>query len=178
MPVVLETPRMTLRHMTMDDVDDLLQIFADPEVMRYYPSTKDRTETIGWVEWTLRSYKMYGHGLWIATLKHDNSFAGQCGLTVQHIDDWPEVEIGYLFLRKLWGQGLATEAAQACRNYGFNQLGLDRLISLIDVHNIASRRVAEKNGMALEREIDKWHKRVCVYAIQRHTDALSERRDG
>jgi ribosomal-protein-alanine N-acetyltransferase len=76
------------------------------------------------------------------------------------------VEIGYLFLRKLWGQGLATEAARACRDYGFNQLGYRRLISLIGPANLASRRVAEKVGMTLEKEIIKWNMPICVYAIQ------------
>ena len=76
-----------------------------------------------------------------------------------------EIEIGYLFLRPLRGQGLTTEAAQACRDHGFLRLGFTRLISLIDPANVASRRVAEKIGMTLEKEIPKWGKRLCVYAI-------------
>jgi RimJ/RimL family protein N-acetyltransferase len=163
--IVLETERMTLRRMDLNDVDNLLGIFSDPEAMRYYPSTKDEAETRGWIEWNLRSYENNGFGLWIATLKHTNQFAGQCGLVVQEVEGKREVEIGYLFLRKLWGQGLASEAARACRDYGFNQLGFTRLISLIDVRNMASRRVAEKAGMTLEKEIVKWNKLICVYAV-------------
>jgi len=68
---------------------------------------------------------------------------------MQEVDGVEEVEIGYHIRRDLWGQGLATEAAQACRDYGFSQLGFDKLISLINPANIASRRVAEKNGMRL-----------------------------
>jgi RimJ/RimL family protein N-acetyltransferase len=165
--VIMETARMTLRHMSMRDVEHLLGIFADPEAMRYYPGTKDVAETRSWIRWTLDSYRTHGHGLWIASLKSTNEFAGQCGLTVQEVEGRPEVEIGYLFLRALWGQGLATEAARACRDYGFAHMSVARLISLIDVRNAASRRVAEKLGMRLEKEITKWGKAVCLYAIAR-----------
>ena len=165
--VVIETSRMTLRQMSMGDVDHLLGIFADPGAMRYYPGTKDAAEARSWIRWTLDSYQAHGFGLWIASLKSTHEFAGQCGLTVQEVEGRQEVEIGYLFLRALWGQGLATEAARACRDYGFAQLGFTRLVSLIDVRNAASRRVAEKVGMTLEKEITKWGKAVCLYAIAR-----------
>lgn len=164
---VLETERLILRRMELSDVDNLLGIFSDPVAMRYYPGTKDHQETIGWIEWTLESYERHGIGLWVAVLKETGEFAGQCGLIVQEVDGRREVEIGYLFLRRFWGRGLATEAARACRDYGFDRLGYDRLISLIGPDNLPSRRVAERVGLTLEREIEKWGKRVCVYAIER-----------
>ncbi len=80
--VVIETDRMTLRQMSMHDVDDLLGIFADPEAMRYYPSTKDISDTRRWIQWNLDSYQQHGFGLWVASLKPTNEFAGQCGLVV------------------------------------------------------------------------------------------------
>ena len=164
---VLETERLILRRMELADVDNLLGIFSDPEAMRFYPGTKDRDETIGWIEWTLQRYRRDGIGLWVAVLKESREFAGQCGLLVQEVAERREVEIGYLFLRKLWGRGLATEAARACRDYGFERLGYRRLVSLVDPGNLASRRVAEKVGMTLEQEVEKWGKRVCLYAIER-----------
>ena len=163
---VLETDRMILRHMEPADVDNLLSIFSDPVAMQYYPGTKDRSETEGWIRGTLQRYEAHGIGLWVAILKDSGAFAGQCGLVVQEVEGRQEVEIGYLFLRKLWGQGLATEAARACRDYGFTQLGYRRLVSLIDPNNLASRRVAEKVGMTLEKEIHKWNKPILVYAIE------------
>jgi RimJ/RimL family protein N-acetyltransferase len=163
-PNVLETERMSLRRMEMDDLDDLMGIFSDPVAMRYYPATKGSEEVEAWVRWTLESYRDHGFGQWVAILKDSGEFAGQCGLTVQEVEGEQEVEIGYLFLRRFWGRGLATEAAIAARNYGF-ALGYRRLISIIDPGNLASRRVAEKTGLKLEKEAIKSGKKVCVYAI-------------
>ena len=164
---ILETERLVLRLMDMNDVNNLLGIFSDPEAMRFYPSTKDETATRTWIQKQLDSYQKHGHGLWIATMKETGEFAGQCGLVEQEVDGRSEIEIGYLFLRCLWGRGLATEAAQSCRNYGFSHFGYKRLVSLIDPGNIASRRVAEKIGMTLEKQIIKWNKPICVYVISK-----------
>jgi [ribosomal protein S5]-alanine N-acetyltransferase len=161
---VLETERMVLRRMEMSDVDNLTGIFSDPVAMRYYPATKSRREVEEWVRWTLGSYRDHSFGLWIAVLKDSGEFAGQCGLTVQEVEGKEEVEIGYLFLRRFWGRGLATEAARVVRDHGF-ALGYDRLISIIDPGNHASRRVAEKTGLTLEKEVWKLNKKVCVYAV-------------
>jgi ribosomal-protein-alanine N-acetyltransferase len=167
--IVLRTERLILREMTMDDVDDLMGIFGDPEAMRYYPATKSREEVERWVRWVTDSYAANGFGLWVATAKDTGAFAGQCGLMLQDVNGTVEPEIGYLFLRRLWGRGLATEAASACRDYAFGPLGMKRVISLPDPANLASRRVAEKVGMTLEREVwmERWGKAACVYAIER-----------
>lgn len=91
--------------------------------MGYYPGTKDREETEGWVRWNLDSYERHGFGLWAAILKDSGESAGQCRLVVQEVEGRQEVEIGDLFLMKLWGRGLAAGAAGACRDYGFDELG-------------------------------------------------------
>jgi ribosomal-protein-alanine N-acetyltransferase len=163
---VLETERMVLRRMDMSDTDDLMGIFSDPVAMRHYPATKTRAEAEEWVRWTLGSYRDHGFGQWVAILKTSGEFAGQCGLTVQEVGGTEEVEIGYLFLRKFWGRGLATEAARAVRDHGF-AIGYGRLVSIIDPQNLASRRVAEKTGLTLEKEVWKWNKKVCVYSTSK-----------
>lgn len=112
---VFETERMVLRQMEMDDVDDLMGIFSDPVAMRYYPNTKSRQEAEEWVRRVRESYRDNGFGLWAAILKDSGEFAGQCGLTVQEVGGKNEIEIGYLFLRRFWGRGLATEAARSAK---------------------------------------------------------------
>lgn len=168
MKTVLETERLLLRPFTVDDVDDLLGIFSDPEAMRYYPATKGRQETIEWIDWNLRSYREHAFGLWAAIRKDTTQFVGQCGLILQRdVDGHDEVEIGYSFLRRQWNVGFATEAAIACRDFGFTTLDRTHLVSLIDPANAASKRVAQKVGMSLEKEVDRWGKRIQVYGVAR-----------
>jgi RimJ/RimL family protein N-acetyltransferase len=153
--------------MRNEDAYDLLEIFSDPEAMRFYPSTRNLTETKTWVSGNIERYERHGFGIWVAQSNIGNEFLGQCGLILQDVDGKPDLEIGYMFLRRHWGQGFATEAAKACRDYAFERLKYTRVISLIDPGNIASRRVAEKVGMQVEKQVEKWNKQVLVYALER-----------
>src|SRR3954470_8765901 len=85
-------------------------------------------------------------------LRADKQLIGYCGFFAQTVDGIEELEIGYRIDPAFWNRGLATEAAQAVRDYAFNDLCLSRVISLIHPENIASWRVAEKNGMTVEKE--------------------------
>ncbi len=165
--IVIETPRLILRNLNWDDVDDLAKINADPIVRKFYPSTSTYEETKQQIERIMNNYEQYGWGLWATIHKADNQFIGRCGLIPQLVDGQQEVEIGYLLAKEYWRQGLATEAAIAIRNYGFEQLGFYRLISLIDHGNIASQKVAIKNGMKYEKDAQMWGKSVRVYTISR-----------
>jgi len=75
------------------------------------------------------------------------------------------MEIGYLFVRRVWGKGYATEAALACKNYGFERLKLNSMVSLPDVNNIPSTKVAKRIGMQEIKIINKWGKEVYVYSV-------------
>ena len=168
---VLETSRLILREFLEEDVEPLALVLSDPETMRFYPAPFDRAGVEEWIARNRRRYAEYGHGLWAMILKSSGELIGDCGLTVQNVDGANEVEIGYHVRRDLWGQGLATEAARACRDLGFARLKVERLISLIRPENLQSRRVAEKNGMSIWKEM-MWHDlRHLVYAI--HRDSLA-----
>lgn len=162
---VLTTTRMILRELTPDDADDLLRFYTDPVAMKYFPSSKDRKGVMEWINRNVEAYKKHGVGHWACTLKKDGRFVGQAGILKQEVDGEAEWEVGYGFLRDYWGRGLATEAAIACREYGFHTKGYTRLISIIHPDNAASRRVAEKAGMTVEK-ITTWKDmKVCVYTI-------------
>jgi RimJ/RimL family protein N-acetyltransferase len=161
----MKTERLILRRMTKDDTKNLMEIFSDPVAMRYYPSTKSEGETLEWIEWTQKNYDQYGVGLWIVEDKVTGEFLGQCGIVPQEVDGVIEMEIGYLFVRRVWGNGYATEAALACKNYGFEQLKLNRMVSLPDINNIPSTKVAERIGMQEMKTINKWGKKVFVYSV-------------
>jgi len=164
---ILITERLILRKMNQEDASHLLQIFSDPEAMRYYPSTKNENETREWINWTLNNYAKYGVGLWIVEDKATGDFLGQCGIVPQEVDGEIKMEIGYLFVRRAWGKGYATEAATACKKFGFEQLNESEMISLVDVHNIPSVKVAERIGMSVRKKINKWEKEILVYSVSK-----------
>jgi ribosomal-protein-alanine N-acetyltransferase len=164
---ILETSRLILREFRLDDADALARVLSDPETMRFYPAPYDRAGVEDWIARGIRRYAEHGHGLWAMVLKASGEMIGDCGLTVQNVDGADEIEIGYHVRRELWGQVLATEAARACRDYGFARLRAERLISLICPENLPSRRVAEKNGMTVWKEV-MWHNiSHLVYTIRR-----------
>ena len=99
--------------------------------------------------------------------KSSGELIGDCGLIHQVVDGEEEIEIGYHVRRDLWGQGCAAEAASACRDYGFSQLAAEHLISLIRPENQPSRRVAEKIGMKLWKQVLWRDLPHCVYMIRR-----------
>ncbi|HET7627667.1 MAG TPA: GNAT family N-acetyltransferase [Bacillales bacterium] len=168
--IVLSTERMHLRKLHMGDVERLQRIFSDPIAMKHYPSTKNREETVRWIRWNLESYRKFGIGLWSAEWKASGAFAGQVGLVLQEVEGIQEVEIGYLFVREHWGKGLATEGANACKAYGFRELGFERLVSLIAPANERSIRVAKRIGMTFERTVEKWGRRLALYAIRKEDE--------
>lgn len=163
--IVIETPRIILRHLTWNDLDDLAALYADPQVMRFLGSTRTYEDTKQQLDGIIDSYEKHGFGLWATIHKADNQFIGRCGLIALEIDEQPEIEIGYALHQRYWGQGLATEAARAIRDYGCLELGYNRLISLVDHDNIASQHVAMKNGLTYEKNITKWDKNLRVYVI-------------
>ncbi len=164
---VLETQRLLLREFQHEDLDALATILSDRETMRYYPVPFDRAAVADWIQRNRTRYANDGHGLWAMILKSTRELIGDCGLVRQNVDAVDEIEIGYHVRRDLWSRGYATEAARACRDFGFANLGVDRLISLIRPENLASRCVAEKNGMTIWKEVIKADLLHYVYAIKR-----------
>lgn len=164
---ILETPRLIVREFCAEDVDALAHVISDPETMRFYTAPFNRGEVQEWIERNRRRYSKDGHGLWAMILKTSGGLIGDCGLVVQDVDGTNEIEVAYHVRRDLWGQGLATEAARACRDFGFAHLPVERLISLIRPENLASRRVAEKNGMTVWKEVVRFGFPHLVYSIRR-----------
>jgi ribosomal-protein-alanine N-acetyltransferase len=164
---ILKTDRLLLREFGPEDLDALAAVLSNPETMRYYPAALDRAGVAAWIERNRRRYADPGHGLWAMALKSSGEVIGDCGLTRQVVDETDEIEIGYHVRRDLWGRGYASEAARACQEYGFSRLGAERLISLIRPENLRSRRVAEKTGLSLWKEVMWRELPHCVYAIRR-----------
>ena len=153
--VITSTERLALRHFHILDAEPMYQVFGDPEVMRF----GDGVQTMEWVRvWLLtcleRYYQTWGFGPYAVVEKHNRNLIGYCGLFYfPDVNGQPEVEIGYRLARSAWGQGYATEAANAVRDFAFTTLGIMRLIAMIDPSNVVSIRVAEKIGMHFERDV-------------------------
>ncbi len=158
-----------MRRLTPADLDALAPIYRDPDVRRYFPEgTLTYEQTKDELEWIIDVYYgKYGFGLWATILKETDEFIGRCGLLPWTIDGRSEVEVAYLLAKRYWGQGLASEAARAVLAYGFDELELPRLISLIDPANVASANVAVKLGMTLEREALIDGLPTLVYSVER-----------
>lgn len=149
--LILQTPRLSLREMTWDDLDFVAMMLGDPLVMRHYPKCHSRDEAKAWLQKQLERYRDDGHGLWLAASRSRGEPIGQIGLLKQQVDDIDEPEIGYLVHHPYWRQGYAAEAAGAVRDYAFGELGKSRVISLIRPVNVPSQRVALRIGLKPEK---------------------------
>jgi [ribosomal protein S5]-alanine N-acetyltransferase len=165
--VVIETERLLLRPYRQDDLDDLAEMFADPDHMAWYPAPFTREESQAWIDRQFDRYERDGFGLFVAQLLSDGGFAGTIGPTIQEVEGDPRVEIGWHVRPALKGRGLAVEGGDAARAWAFANLDVDHVISLIRPENTASRRVAEKLGMTIERETDRANLRHHVYRSDR-----------
>ena len=162
---IVETERLILRQLTLDDTVDLYEILSDPQAMHYYPAPFTHEQTIGWIEWNVHNYAQYGFGLWAVVRKDDGLVLGDCGLVMQPVEGQPTIEIGYHLKRRVWGHGYATEAALACRDYAFAVLHAPRVVSIVHPQNMPSRRVAERVHSALREFIwEKTHSTMCLYS--------------
>jgi [ribosomal protein S5]-alanine N-acetyltransferase len=162
--MILETERLYLRELKPEDQDGLHAIFSDEETMRFYPAPFTREQTGQWIQKNQERYRKDGFGLWGVCLKETDELIGDCGLVRQTVDGRTEIEIGYHIHKKYWSRGFATEAAKACKAYGFHQLHFNKLICLIDPKNIPSIRVAEKIGFTKEKEVFIFGKNHAVYS--------------
>jgi len=147
MNIVFETDRLVLRTFTEDDAPLLYKLNLDPEVIRYTldPIVDIKQAKKILQEVILPQYKFYGHGRWAVFLKPGLEFIGWCGL--KFLAERNEVDIGYRFMKKYWGQGFATEAALGTLKYGFQNLGLKRILGRALPCNKASIKVLEKCAM-------------------------------
>ena len=158
--MILETERLYLREMNQADFDSLCKILQDEEVMYAYEGAFSDTEVQEWLDRQISRYKEYTFGLWAVILKETDEMIGQCGLTMQPWKNKQVLEIGYLFQRKYWHKGYATEAAKACKKYAFETLNAEEVCSIIRDTNIPSQNVALRNGMIMQDEWTKHYRGV------------------
>lgn len=148
--MILKTERLILREMTQADFPDLCEILQDSRVMYAYEGSFTDREVQEWLEKQLARYQKDGIGLWAAVEQATGKIAGQVGLTWQDADGKQVLEVGYLLKYRFWHKGFASEAAKGCMDYAFQQMGADKVYSIIRDTNTASQNVARRNGMKPE----------------------------
>ena len=145
---ILETDRLALREMTDGDFPALCRMLQDGEVMYAYEHAFSDQEAWDWLRRQQERYRTDGFGLWAVVEKNSGEMVGQCGITWQKLGDGTRVpEVGYLLEKAAWHRGYAAEAARACRDYAMDRLGFGEVYSIIRDNNLASQKVARRNGM-------------------------------
>jgi [ribosomal protein S5]-alanine N-acetyltransferase len=174
----LQTERLILRAPVPEDAEALAPMYADPEVMRYVGDgrTLTRADTELSVRRMIERWNEDGFGLYTTIRKDDEAVIGRVGILIWNSETWEpttraqasgptEVEVGYTLGRDFWGQGYATEAAGAVRDYALGKLGAERLIALIIHGNTASDSVAHKLGLEYERNIMLGRREAQLFAL-------------
>jgi len=164
----IRTERLHLRGWTEERTAALADLHADPEIMRFIgagPVTPERTAELV-AEWTER-WEREGFSLWAVCDPETGECIGRTGITRHPY--WEHPEVGWLLAKPSWGRGLAREAGRASLRFGFEERGLDRILSVCRRENARSERVMRSIGMVHDR--DDVHPTlgfaVRVYAIDR-----------
>jgi RimJ/RimL family protein N-acetyltransferase len=166
--IIIETDRLFLRKLDLEDTKVLLELFSDPVAMEFFPSVKTNDEVNEWIQKNIDSYLTNKFGLYLCVLKQNSHAIGYCGFILQtDVESSDEVEIGYGLIRKFWHKGYATEAAIGCKKYGFEKMKLENVISLIRPENIPSINVAIRNGMTWKKDIMRWDYLHGIYSISK-----------
>lgn len=155
-PYILETSRLQLREITVEDAETMYALNADPEVIKYTgdDAFKDIDAARDFLQ-KYESYRRYGFGRWAVERKQDGKVLGWCGLKFDV--EKQEHDIGFRFFRAYWGMGFATEAAAACITHGFAQHAMPFIVGRAMAANAASIRVLEKSGMQFSRQESDEH---------------------
>jgi len=162
-PVQLRTDRLLLREWRDSDRAPFAAMNRDPQVMRYFPGLATREDSDAFVDRYVAVHDELGYTLWVVEVRESErgatTFAGFTGLMTPSFDppfahQQPLVEVGWRLLPQWWGCGIATEAARASLDHGFDVVGLPEIVSFTTPANEPSWRVMERLGMRRDSEFD------------------------
>jgi RimJ/RimL family protein N-acetyltransferase len=158
----LTTGRLKLRQWRDADLAPFAALNADPEVMRYFPSTLAQEQSDEFAGYVYETIERQGWGLWAVEVTDGPPFIGFVGLNRVSFEEHftPAVEVGWRLDRPFWGNGYATEAAAAAVTFGFEQLDLEEIVSFTSTVNEPSIRVMRRLGMRHDAAGDFDHPRV------------------
>ena len=170
----LTTERLILRPLTLDDLDALAELHAQESFWRYpFGRGWSRSETQSFLERTIARYSDPGIAVSAVVIRDTRVLAGWAGLSIPTFlpEILPAVEVGWRLGQQYRGRGFATEAGGAWLRYGFEDLGLERVVSIFEPENVASGAVMRRLGFTLEREAMHPTHRVCLHVMSLAADA-------
>jgi RimJ/RimL family protein N-acetyltransferase len=162
--ILIETERLLLRRFSAEDLDDFVALHSEPEVTRFIRPL-DRAEAEERLGKDKEEWRERGHGMLVVADKHSDEFLGRIAIKY-----WPQVgetELGWTLRREAWGEGYATEAGAACRDWALTNLDVPYLTAMIVPENSRSVAVAERLGFSRLREDELLGEKVVVYAVRR-----------
>lgn len=155
-----ETERLNFRLLNEDDFDEWVHLFKADNLAKFLKLDAQLSDVELCKLWFEKAFHRYDNdlgGMNVLVDKKSNRMVGQCGLLIQTIEDIERMEVGYSILPEFWGKGYASEAAIKCKNFAFENNFSESLISMVHIENIGSEKVALRNGMQLEKELDSFN---------------------
>lgn len=165
----IETERTILRNLTSDDAEDFFSLNLDPDVLKYtgdqpFKNVKSAEKFLDEYD----QYEKYGVGRLAVIDKTNLKFIGWCGL--KYDNDKEEYDIGFRFYKEFWNKGFATETAQKCLDFGFNDLGIKTIVGRAMKENIGSIKVLEKIGMTFKEQFNFEDQEGVIYEIKNESE--------
>lgn len=155
-----ETARLHFRLLRKEDFTAWLPLFKAENVAKFLKLDDQLSDVELCKLWFEKAFHRYDNdlgGMNVLVDKLTNQVVGQCGLLIQTIEEIERMEVGYSILPEFWGKGYASEAAIKCKNFAFENNFSESLISMVHIENIGSEKVALRNGMLLEKELDSFN---------------------
>ena len=164
---MIETERLTFRRLADEDLPLLIEQRSDPDVNKYLggPRRQNAGALATRMGFYMDCYEKFGVGMCLMIWKETGEIIGTAGL--QPLEDTGEIEVGYSIVKKYWGLGIGTEAARGWMEYGFNKMGLERIVAVAVVENRASRHIMEKLGMKFEKNEVHYDEECAFYGISK-----------
>lgn len=170
MTIILETDRLIVKQTTLAHFEEIYPLVSDPDVMRYVSDgIRSREKTLEILKKIIAHQDKHGFSIGCVYEKGTNNLIGRAGLIYLELDDTqPEIEIGYYLFKRYWNKGYATELAKAFLNWGFKHLKINKIITVINPENHASRHVLKKAGMHFVNIVPCYGIQAEKYEIERN----------
>jgi len=151
---IFKSERLGFRHWRNEDLKEFLKLNSDEEVMEHFPRVLSEKEVKEFIDNLKKHYSENGFTYYATEILKTKEFIGMIGLASQEYNSkfTPAIDIGWRLKKSAWGNGYATEGAKRCLEYAFNELAIDKVISVCTINNYKSEKIMKKIGMIKKGE--------------------------